>query len=221
MAQTNHFNPSIFYRYYFIKKGLFLGIKKYSQEMSGKMMDFGCGSKPYQALFNVEEYVGVDYQGEGHSHQNEDIDVFYDGKYLPFPDNHFDSIFSSEVFEHVFNLEEIIAELYRVLKPNGKILITCPFAWQEHEIPNDYARYTQFALRHMLEKRGFQILKIEKTGNAVTTVFQLFVRTILSSKFSFFLIPLFNMLGLLANKVIKENKNLYLNNILLAQKQSV
>ena len=53
-------------------------------------MDFGCGSKPYKSLFNVEEYLGVDYYNEGHPHENEQIDVFYDGKNLPFPDNYFD-----------------------------------------------------------------------------------------------------------------------------------
>ena len=74
------------------------------------MMDFGCGSKPYKSLFNVNEYVGVDYHGQGHSHVNEQIDVFYDGVLLPFPDNYFDSVFSTEVFEHVFNLENLNPE---------------------------------------------------------------------------------------------------------------
>ena len=62
--------------------------------MQGKVLDFGCGKKPYQSLFtNAEEYIGVDYEGEGHSHQNETIDVFYDGKKIPFENNTFDNIF--------------------------------------------------------------------------------------------------------------------------------
>jgi len=44
----------------------------------------------------------------GHPHLNEQIDVFYDGKKVPFEDGHFDAIFSSEVFEHVFNLPDIL-----------------------------------------------------------------------------------------------------------------
>ncbi|MBK8311763.1 MAG: class I SAM-dependent methyltransferase [Chitinophagaceae bacterium] len=109
----------------------------------------GCGSKPYKSLFNVNEYVGVDYHGQGHSHENEQIDVFYDGVLLPFPDNYFDSVFSTEVFEHVFNLEEMILEIKRVMKPGAKILVTCPFAIPEHEQPNDYARYSSFGLKHL------------------------------------------------------------------------
>ena len=118
------FNPNIFYSGYILRKKLLLAINKYSGFMQGKMMDFGCGSKPYKSLFNVNEYVGVDYQGQGHSHENEQIDVFYDGVSLPFPDNYFDSVFSTEVFEHVFNLEEMILEIKRVMKPGAKILVT-------------------------------------------------------------------------------------------------
>ncbi len=52
-------------------------------------MDFGCSSKPYASLFKVDEYVGVDYDNEGHPHQNEEIDVFYNGKELPSLDEYF------------------------------------------------------------------------------------------------------------------------------------
>ena len=98
---------------YFLRKGLLHGIRSYSQYMEGVMLDFGCGSKPYRKLFTVTEYIGLDIETNGHSHKNEQIDVFYDGGKIPFDDNSFDSIFSSEVFEHVFNLEEILVEKLR------------------------------------------------------------------------------------------------------------
>jgi SAM-dependent methyltransferase len=137
-------------------------------------MDFGCGSKPYKALFtNVSAYIGVDYDGEGHSHAGEEIDVFYDGHHLPFKDGEFDSIFSSEVMEHIFNLEEILQELNRVLRPGGKMLITLPFAWHEHEMPNDFGRYTSLGLTALLERHGFRVVSLEKTTGFVETLFQL------------------------------------------------
>jgi ubiquinone/menaquinone biosynthesis C-methylase UbiE len=95
------------------------------------MMDFGCGTKPYKPIFiNATEYIGVDYAGEGHSHENEDIDIYYDGKTIPFEDNTFDSILACEVMEHIFNIEEILKELYRILKPGGKILISIPLCME-------------------------------------------------------------------------------------------
>ena len=199
--------------------------------MKGRMLDFGCGSKPYKSLFSVSEYIGVDYENVGHPHENEQIDVFYDGKSLPFENGHFDSILCSEVFEHIFNLEEILPELNRVLKTGGTMLITCPFVWNEHEIPHDYARYTRFALDHQLKKAGFETIEYSKAGNFVTTISQMIVLYFNNTykgwwrkfflfrwfyKFSFFLVP--NVTGVLLNRLLPDNQSLYLNNILLARK---
>ena len=79
-------------------------------------MDFGCGSKPYHSILQVEEYIGVDFHNEGHPHDNEQIDVFYDGEKLPFENSYFDSVLCSEVFEHVFNLDEVLAAFCCILK---------------------------------------------------------------------------------------------------------
>ena len=104
------FNPGITYPAYLTRNRLLKAIAAYAKELKGVMMDFGCGSKPYKSLFTVEKYIGIDYENPGHPHINEQIDVFYDGKKIPFDDAYFDSVFSSEVFEHVFNLDEILKE---------------------------------------------------------------------------------------------------------------
>ena len=165
MKLYSEFEPSFMHPYYFVRNGIREGVLQYAGHLTGKMMDFGCGSKPYRSFFTVEEYIGVDFENEGHPHDNEQIDVFYDGKKLPFEDNRFDSILCSEVFEHIFNLEEILKELNRVLKPGGKILITCPFVWNEHEAPFDYARYTRFALESLITKTGYSNVEYSKAGN--------------------------------------------------------
>lgn len=200
-------------------------------QLKGRLMDFGCGKKPYQSLFKVDEYIGVDMENPGHSHVNESIDVFYDGKTLPFEDEYFDSIFTSEVFEHIFNLPESLLELNRVLKTNGLILITCPFAYCEHEAPNDYARYTSFAMKYMLSSNGFEMVSQIKTGNSIETIFQLWttyvhlhilpvfrkiplVRSVV--RYSF--IGLTNLLALFFSKLLPSGKDLYLNNVVLCRK---
>jgi ubiquinone/menaquinone biosynthesis C-methylase UbiE len=45
---------------------------------------------------------------------------------ISFPDNSFDTAISCETIEHVPNPKAAIRELYRVLKPGGKLLLTCP-----------------------------------------------------------------------------------------------
>ena len=225
------FNPNIFYSGYILRKKLLLAINKYSHFMQGKMMDFGCGSKPYKSLFNVNEYVGVDFQGQGHSHENEQIDVFYDGVLLPFPDNYFDSVFSTEVFEHVFNLEEMILEIKRVMKPGAKILVTCPFAIPEHEQPNDYARYSSFGLKHLFEKNNFKVVEFEKIGNHFDTLIQLRISFfslvifpklnklgIIKKIFEFIVYPIYNLTAIIFSKLFAKKQSLYLNNLIVCEK---
>ena len=228
---SSEFSPSLIHPFYFIRNGLKNKIAEVSVRLTGKMMDFGCGSKPYRSLFNVTEYIGVDYYNEGHPHSNEQIDVFYDGKTIPFPDETFDAVLASEVFEHVFNLDEILKELNRVMKKDAHLLITCPFVWNEHEVPNDYARYTRFALESMLVKHGFSILTFSKSGNFITTVFQmwnLYWFTLFQRKqnrffltrwfYKFFLILPANLIGAFVSKIFPSNDSLYLNNVMLVKK---
>jgi SAM-dependent methyltransferase len=223
--------------YYFIRKGLHEKISQYSKELDGRLLDFGCGTKPYQSLFtNATEYIGVDYEGEGHDHKDEPVDIFYDGINLPFEDAKFDSVFSSEVFEHLFFLPRNLAEIHRVLKPGGKLLITVPFAWPEHEIPIDYARYTRFALADMLFEKGFEIISIDKSGHYVQALHQLFMdylqnvwvnRVAFLSKHWTFrklvfkaIIPMLNFLFRLTEPLWPRSDRFYLNTIVLASKKS-
>lgn len=232
---TKRFKPRINNAFYFIRNALYKKVKQYAPTLTGRLLDFGCGSKPYQSLFtNVTEYIGLDYAGEGHPHTNEAIDVFYDGKTIPFPNAHFDSVFSSEVFEHLFNIDEILPEIKRVMKPGAALFITCPFVWNEHEVPVDFARYTQFALKHILEKAGFQILMLDKSGDFTMALYQMrivyfnehFIPALpLLGRFKFFrtnipplINPILNLWFSLWHALLPKRKDWYLNNIVLAQK---
>ena len=219
--------------FYFIRKRLYKSIKKNAPQLQGDMLDFGCGAKPYALLFaHCKSYTGLDVEKSGHSHEKETIDVFYDGKNIPFSDNHFDSVLSSEVFEHIFNLEEMLKEINRVMKPGAKLLITCPFAWPEHEIPYDFARYSSYGIKDLLTRNGFAIVHQEKTGHFFEVVMQLWMVYIfywIPKKPLFiyyifhqlFILPiiLFSILaGFLLPSRMKR-KDLYHNNMIVAEKQ--
>lgn len=220
---------------YFTRLGLYNAIAKHAPELSGNLMDFGCGHKPYKSLFtNVSSYTGVDYETEvSKKNQYFSADVFYDGKTIPFENNHFDSAFSSEVLEHVFNPDEILAEINRVLKPGGLFLFSCPFFWQEHEQPFDFARYTSFALKHLMDKHGFEIVSYEKTGSYIECILQsivVYLYFLIPHKpkilerilFLVFITP-FILLGILLGKILPEKvkrKDLYLNNVMVARKKA-
>jgi len=86
LKKINHkeqFNPGLLGVFisagYFIKKGIYDGVKRNAPRLKGRLLDFGCGNKPYRQLFNVDEYIGIDIENVAHDHSNENIDVFYDG----------------------------------------------------------------------------------------------------------------------------------------------
>jgi SAM-dependent methyltransferase len=216
-------NPS-----FFTRRGLRDGIRKHAERFRGRMVDFGCGRKPYRGLFKVDEYVGVDVEVSGHPDQDKHVDLFYRGNVIPLPDESVDGILSSEVFEHVFDLELILPELNRILRPGGVMLVTCPFCWNEHETPYDYARYTRFALRHRLEKAGFRVIEEEKEGHFIHALAQMAV-----VYFTLHLTPgapflgwifrigwstCFNSLGIALGLVLPRRWDFYLSNVFLVEK---
>ncbi len=226
-----NFNPVISHPNYLMRKRLIEAIRSISPLVKGKVMDLGCGSKPYRSLFTCDEYIGVDFENPGHPHLNEQIDIFYDGKHLPFENDSFDVIFSSEVFEHVFNLQELLVEIKRVLKPGGKLIFTCPFAFQEHEQPNDFARYTSFAVTEMMHRNNFTIVQYIKSGNAVEAIGQLkiiYAHLHVVSKFRnipvvrqavrLFTYTTMNCCTLFWSWLLPKRNDLYMNNIVVASK---
>lgn len=164
-------------------------VKIFTNEISGTCLDVGCGSKPYAAFFShCESYIGLEVETEI-ALQSFAPEYFYDGTTFPFAPNSFDSLVSFEVLEHVKNPDVIINEIIRVLKPGGKLIISVPFCWIEHEKPYDYRRYTKTGLEEYLKKNGFEIILSKKTtGGLYTTLanFILVLRFKLRSFISYF-----------------------------------
>lgn len=113
-----------------------------------RVLDFGCGMKPFAYLFeNVAEYVGIDvYPGKV-------VDVVYDGSVIPAPDGYYDLVFSSSVLEHVENIEFSLGEIARILKPAGILVSVVPFVNHAHGTPYDFHRPTRFGWKSMLSRK--------------------------------------------------------------------
>ncbi|MBK7642328.1 MAG: class I SAM-dependent methyltransferase [Planctomycetes bacterium] len=152
-------------------------IEKLAPSARGVMLDVGCSERPYGELFApyVTRYVGLDYPPALLDKQPElwkildrakrSVDVFGDGRRLPFADASFETVLSTEVLEHVLSPRAVVEEMARVLKPGGRLLVTVPFMQPLHEIPSDFYRYTPFALRRMVEETGLVVEVIEPRGN--------------------------------------------------------
>ena len=231
IVQKEKFHPTILSFFinnnFLIRKSIRKAIIKNSKHLKGALLDFGCGTKPYKKLFiNVDSYIGVDYKIEGREESQKTVDFFYDGKTIPFNDKEFDSILSTEVLEHVFNVEDILFEFNRVLKINGHALITTPFMWEEHEMPYDFARYTTPALEYLYQKHGFEIIHNHKTGNQIEVIFQFAINYFknIIPKFALkqlLLVPFivfFNTLGIVFSFLLPVDKTAYFNNVFVLRK---
>lgn len=215
---------------YLIRRGLFKAIAPIAATTTGDILDFGCGSKPYRPLFtSCKSYTGLDIDVSGHDHSDSLVDVFYDGKVIPFEDESFDAVVAFEVFEHVFNIDEIFAQLQKKLRPGGRLLITVPFAWPEHEQPYDFARYTSFGIADIIARSGLSIVEVKKTNGAFVAINQLFLNYLISNIFDrlgivgkFAKIPfcfLINMFALLGNLLLPTDTTYYSNLVVLAEKR--
>ncbi|PIW69280.1 MAG: methylase [Ignavibacteriales bacterium CG12_big_fil_rev_8_21_14_0_65_30_8] len=212
--------------FYLTRKALLNNIKKISKEITGKTLDVGCGTKPYERYFNSTEYIGLEVENTINK-EEKSVDIFYKGDKIPFSDNEFDSVITSQVLEHVFNPQQFLAEINRVLKSNGKLLLTVPFIWDEHEQPFDYGRYSSFGLKDILEKNGFKIIKHIKSLNNISAVFQLFNAYVykISVKYNLLrqiltllIMTPSNILAIIFTLILPKNDDIFLDNVVLAEK---
>ena len=93
-----------------------------------KVLEIGGGSGFQAALISecVQECQSVDVRP--HPQPVHPVSI-YDGRILPFEDQSFDIIFSSNVLEHIPDLDGALRECARVLKPDGKMVHVVPSHW--------------------------------------------------------------------------------------------
>ena len=214
--------------FYFARKGLIKSISQMSNELTGSLLDVGCGTMPYKKLFNVAKYTGLDLDSS-HARKFSRADFFYDGGIFPFDDGEFNSVLCNQVLEHVFNPDQFLTEINRVLGEGGVLLLTVPFVWDEHEQPHDYARYTSFGLYALLRRNGFMVLVHKKIGADFSAICQLinayFYKIcqswpkLLKLTFTVTIIALINLIGIIASKILPKNPDLFLDQIILAKKE--
>lgn len=127
---------------------------------AGDLLDLGCGNQPYRTWYESLATTCVAYDVAA----TPGVDVVGVAELLPFRDQAFDTVFATEVLEHVDNAEQAVAEIARVLRPGGIALVTVPFIYPVHEAPHDHRRFTQFGLVALMERNGLSVVNIQAKG---------------------------------------------------------
>lgn len=135
------------------------------------MLDAGAGEAPYRALFAHCDYITQDWPGTVHDGARAS-DVIADLHDLPVADGTFDAVICTEVLEHVAEPHRVVAELHRILRPGGHLLVTVPFVIELHEEPHDHYRYTSHGIRGVLERGGFTGVEVAPSTGWFSTVAQ-------------------------------------------------
>lgn len=147
-------------------------IKEFGNEVGPdlKVLDVGCGLRPYEYFFSHCKYTGIDVEQSGRKTEDKKPDKYYDGSSIPFESSSFDIVICTQVIEHCLDSKRLLSEIHRILRPTGKIFLTVPFMWGEHEIPYDFRRYSSYGIKGEIEDAGFKVIKQNKLTEGVKAI---------------------------------------------------
>jgi SAM-dependent methyltransferase len=204
--------------------------KKNLKTLSGNILDIGCGNKPYSLWFDqakIIQYIGLDVI------ESPEVDVVVKpAERWPFKDGSFDCIMMTQTLEHLENPNHTLAELKRVLKPEGVLVLTVPFIYPVHGEPYDFKRYTTYGLNQLFSK-DFHLKEVKgvgKLGSVLATLLLTNIENNLNLTFAGriakgLLLPLWVLFSFLVNIVclplnwIDCSSSHYCNSCVLAVKK--
>lgn len=143
--------------------------------MCGRLIDIGCGTKPYAGLLKpyIGEHIGVDHEDSFHG--KDQVDLPGTAYAIPAAEASFDSALCTAVLEHLEEPEQALRECYRILKPGGVAIYSVPFIWHLHEEPRDFYRFSKYGLDYLFRKTGFEVVEIKALSGFWVTFGQLLV----------------------------------------------
>ena len=140
---------------------------KYSLKyIKGKVLDLGAGSAKYKQIIKEKstKYLAFDMI------PGENIDIVGDVLNLPFVNENFDTVISTQVLEHISKPWLMVNEIQRVLKTGGFCILTAPFLIPYHADPHDYFRYTIEGIESLFKDAGFEICESGGYGKTFSVI---------------------------------------------------
>ncbi|MBT1070970.1 class I SAM-dependent methyltransferase [Pelotalea chapellei] len=128
------------------------------------VLDAGAGECVYKRFFDHCNYKAIDL-AVGESRWNyTNLDYIGPLHDMPIESGTFDAVLCTQVLEHLEWPRESVREMYRVLKPDGKLYMTVPMAHPVHQAPYDFFRFTSFGIVSICKHSGFQDVKVTPFG---------------------------------------------------------
>lgn len=141
-------------------------IKFASQEIpaNSTVLDAGAGTCQYRFFFPHVNYESCDFHAIFEKEAISLHTFICSLESIPVSDNSYDAIICTQVLEHVEHPKKALSELYRILKPGGKLFMTVPLMWQVHDAPYHYFNFTKYGLESIIKNENFEILSLQERG---------------------------------------------------------
>lgn len=171
-----------------------------------RILDIGCGHGAWKTSLSrySDEYVGVDVRA------GPNVSIVAHAESLPVADCSFDSVICIMVLEHVRDYRKAIAEMHRVLKPKGLLVLATHGTWAIHGEPRDFWRWTPYGLQESLS--AFAACRTEQVGSPLANlvmIWNLYIQRWQEEHASFRwilspVIAVANLIGLLFSRSVSQ-----------------
>jgi SAM-dependent methyltransferase len=180
VGRLNDYHVDVSHAWFLHYRSLFSDLEKASLRSHGKMLDVGCGNKPFAGMFErrVSEHIGCDVVQSSESR----ADVICLATDLPFTNSSYDTVLITQVIEHVADHQSLLREAFRVLRGGGVLILSGPMYWPLHEEPHDFFRFTEHGLRFLLQRTGFVEIEVVNNGGHWALCGQVLIHTLSATR---------------------------------------
>lgn len=137
-----------------------------------RVLDIGSGGSSYDRFFPNRVTVDIDPARKP--------DIVADAHQLPFGNNEFQVLLSTEMLEHVRDPFQVEREMRRVTAPGGVLILSTRFVFPIHDAPHDYWRFTKYGLQELF--REWDLVELVSETENFSTVGALLQRIAFQTK---------------------------------------
>ncbi|WP_250632903.1 class I SAM-dependent methyltransferase [Rhodoflexus caldus] len=168
----------LFFRLYHLARGWMLQskrklVEKYSGKTNGKLLDWGCGTGYFPAAMQQAGWqvqgIEADEDARNYARQKFSLAVFAPEKVTQLPDSQYDCISFWHVMEHLHDLRGTIANIERLLAPQGIVVVALPNQqsydawyygryWAAWDVPRHLWHFAPQNIERLMAANGFGLL---------------------------------------------------------------